>query len=132
MAASIAGNDVNNIRDVTVFMTFERSMRNDGQLLKDYVVDVLPDDMPPKPHSSETNSTALEVEEAMHDGQFEDRLHCCQKLFYLIGMFLYRVLSNFYTIYYYYFAPFTVFILIIYSQIKIDRENRELAAAASK
>jgi hypothetical protein len=117
MAATVTGDDV--VPEMSVYLTLDRFTKTDGELLEDYIFDILPAKKGAVVASTEDADKAdkdeMQVIEASVDGNFEERLPWNQKCFYLMGMMLYRALAVFYCGYYYYFAPFTVNALIIYS-----------------
>jgi hypothetical protein len=136
MAYTVTGQDV--IKNMTVFLTTERAEKSDGLLIEDYIFDVMPvvekDYLKPsgvksvKKSAKKLATTVVkeeQVEEAMADGNYEERFSCRQKCYYSQGLICYRFFAVIYTGIYYYFAPFTVTILIIYSQVIMGRFGQE-------
>ena len=65
------------------------------------------------------------MKNALKEGVFHEPMHPSQKVVYLFFMALYRVFYLFHKVYYFYFAPFTITILVVFSQIY--KNSQELA-----
>lgn len=123
MAATVTGDDI--VPEMAVHMTLDRYNKKDGELLEDYVFDILPErregettgDQPARKFTDDLDGVTQDeqqVIEAVIDGNFEERFLWNQKIYYMLGLMLYRVVAVLFTCYYY-FAPFTVNVLVIFS-----------------
>ena len=67
----------------------------------------------------------MEIVEAIESGKFEPKFGSLKRTFFSIFMALNCVIDILYSVIYYYFAPFIVFILIIVSQIIMENLENE-------
>ena len=79
--------------------------------------------------SDESNTASS----AIQTGEFTQPLSMVSKVCLVVGIILYRVISTVYHVFYFYFAPFIIALVVIYSgAVKNMREKGlEVAAAES-
>lgn len=100
-----------NIANVDLFISYDRFKRSDLEIFKLFILDRVID-VDGKEHPGQSRHKI-----ALQQGDFTRPLTTSQKCFLVIIMGLYRVFSIWYHVLYYYFAPFFVAFLVIYSNL---------------
>ena len=100
--------------EMRLFVSLKQLKVSDWQIITDYVM----------ADESNTASSAIQT------GEFTQPLSMVSKVCLVVGIVLYRVISIVYHVFYFYFAPFIIAIVVIYSGAIKNMREKETDAAA--